>query len=129
MKSPEIISDDRRLATFLKGDVIYCALIKSVAKESATRTAGNQYPWRYEHLMNLMSLFSDRNLAQEGTAYLRDALMLHRAPDTINGNVVRQFKDTPCPMSYSALGVWWRVDFVKLVEVFAIKIMPGEFKK
>jgi len=76
-----------------------------------------------------MSLFSDRNLAQEGTAYLRDAFMLHKAPDTINGNVLRKFKDTNCPMSYSALGVWWRVDFVKLVKVFAIKIMPGKFEK
>jgi len=67
-------------------------------------------------------------LAHEGRAYQRDAVLFIKADDTIDGNLLRRRKHT-CPMSYNALGTWWRVDFIKLVKVFAITIIPGKFEK
>ena len=50
-----------------------------------------------------------------------------RIPAAIDGNHERKHFDRACPHSYHTKRGWFRVEFLKLVEVFAIKILPGKF--
>ena len=46
---------------------------------------------------------------------------------TIDGNYARKI-DPSCPGSYSANDVWYRVEFRRLVEVYAVKYWRGKFE-
>ena len=47
---------------------------------------------------------------------------------TIDGNYARKFYDRACPGSYSGNPVWFRVEFRRLVEVYAVKYFRGKLE-
>ena len=72
--------------------------------------------------------FSDRNLAVEGKAFLKETYRWERKkiPAIIDGNHTRAYWDNACPYVYEMETTWFRVEFLRLVEVFAVKIKPGK---
>ena len=80
-------------------------------------------------LILCMSFFSDRNVAVEGKAFQNNIyhLFKKKIPAAIDGNHARKYYDRACPTSYMSKTSWFRVEFLRLVEVFAIKILPGKF--
>ena len=74
--------------------------------------------------------FLDKNLAPEGKAYQSDGVVGSKASAAIDGNTARRPTDSHCPRSLVVVGgAWFRIEFVKFVEVFAIKIWLGEFDR
>ena len=74
--------------------------------------------------------FSDRNLAVEGKAFLKETYRweMKKIPAIIDGNHTRAYWDNACPQVYEMKTTWFRVEFLRLVEVFAVKIKPGKFE-
>ena len=55
------------------------------------------------------------------------AFWKENANKAIDGNTARVFSDRSCVATYKETNPWWRVDFTKLIEVYAIVITPGKF--
>ena len=73
-----------------------------------------------------LTFFSDKNLAPEGKAYQSDGVTGSKASAAIDGNTARRPTDSHCPRSLVVDGdAWFRIEFAKFIEVFAIKIWPG----
>jgi len=85
----------------------------------------------YISLINLcVSFFSDKNLAVEGKAFQNNLYRWHKnkMPLTIDGNYGRTYYDRSCPGSYTKNSLWFRVEFRRLVEVYAVKYFRGKFE-
>jgi len=67
-----------------------------------------------------------RNLAVEGKAYHSLAFGKKNASKAIDGQTQIIFSDDSCITSRRQEKIWWRVDFAKLIEVYAVQITPGK---
>ena len=74
---------------------------------------------------------SDRNLAVEGKAFLKEIKpwLRKKIPALIDGNHNRAYWDNACPGVYATKTNWFRVEFLRLVEVFAVKIKLGKLER
>ena len=76
------------------------------------------------------TFFSDKNLALEGKAYQSDGVIGTKAFAAIDGNTARKPTHSRYPRSLVVNGkAWFRIEFVKFIEVFAIKIWPGKLER
>ena len=68
-------------------------------------------------------------MAVEGKAFQNNIynFFKKKIPAAIDGNHARKYYDRACPNSYESKTSWFRIEFLRLVEVFAIKILPGKF--
>ena len=66
-----------------------------------------------------------RNLAPEGRPYL-SAAPGNNASKTNDLKTISIFRKDTCTQSGFGRNAWWRVDFVKLVEVYGLEIMRGK---
>ena len=75
--------------------------------------------------------FSDSNLAVEGKAFLKTTYVFEtkKIPAIIDGNHNRKYWDNACVHVPETDTNWFRVEFHRLVEVFAVKIKPGKFER
>ena len=69
-----------------------------------------------------------KNLALGGKAYQYDLIPRAKASETIDGNTTQTSAYGSCPTSRSAAGMWWRIEFDKLIEVYVIEITPGKLE-
>ena len=67
-----------------------------------------------------------KNLAPEGKAYQSYALRGNNASKANDGQTTNRFSRNKCAQSLQKKRAWWRVDWKKLVEVYAVEIMPGK---
>ena len=94
----------------------------------------SQRIWRhaiYASLINLcISFFSDKNLAVEGEAFQKSLYWEYRnkMSRAIDGNFDRRYYSHVCPSSYSRKKLWLRVEFHRLIEVYAVKYFRGKYE-
>ena len=67
-----------------------------------------------------------KNLAPEGKAYLFNGRRKNNAFKTIDGKTTDVFQRDACMQSYYTTMAWWKVVWDKLIEVYAVEIMPGK---
>ena len=78
----------------------------------------------------LLCLFSVRgkNLAPQGTAHLSRSGSRINATTVIDDNPSRYYKDKSCINVYRSKRDWWRVDFGRLIMIYAVEITPGKIE-
>ena len=67
-----------------------------------------------------------RNLAPGGKAFQSDQRPWINATKAIDNADTPKFTTHTCTRTQNRPKSWWRVDFNKLVEVYAVKVMPGK---
>ena len=70
---------------------------------------------------------SGKNLAPEGTAYLSRSRQRNNPTKVIDGNTSKRYSFHTClKATWTKRKTWWRVDFDKLIVVYAVEITPGK---
>ena len=67
----------------------------------------------------------------EGKAFLEKSYGWEKKkiPTIIDGTHNRRYWTNACTQVYATTTNWFRVEFLRLVEVFAVKIKPGKFER
>ena len=67
-------------------------------------------------------------MAPEGNASLSRSRPRDNATKVIDGNPSREYKDKSCLNVYRNKRDWWRVDFGRLIMIYAVEITPGKLE-
>jgi len=104
----------------------YETVPKSIKPFKVTSVAYLQFDLRCNFCACAFSV-RGKNLAQEGKAYIIRSRRKCNATKAIDGRT--SSKDNSCLEShYMKRRSWWRVDFERLIELYAVEITPGKLE-